>query len=100
MDGAAVSTANWSEVVQKSLQRGADVAGMQEEFRELGVAFEPFTASRAETAAHLRESTREHRLSLADRACLAPAIEQQATVLTADRAWPDLSLGVAVQPLR
>jgi PIN domain nuclease of toxin-antitoxin system len=100
LDGGIVSAVNWAEVVQKSLQRRADVAGMQEEFAEIGVAFEPFTASQAEITAHLWEKTRRHGLSLADRACLALAMVRKAPVLTADRVWGELELGIEVQMLR
>jgi PIN domain nuclease of toxin-antitoxin system len=99
-DDALVSTVNWAEVIQKSLRREADVGGMRAEFAEVGVIFEPFTAAQAETAARLWESTRQHGLSLVDRACLALAIEKQAVVLTADRAWTDLGLAIEIQALR
>lgn len=99
-DGALVSAVNWAEVIQKSLWRQAEVLGMREEFAEVGVTFEPFTALQAETTAHLWEKSRKHGLSLADRACLALAIERRATVLTADRAWTDLKLGIDIQYVR
>lgn len=100
LDGALVSTVNWAEVIQKSLARRVDVAGMQDEFIEVGVAFEPFSAAQAETAAHLWEKTRQHGLSLADRACLSLAMEKQAGVITADRAWARLRVGVEIEFLR
>lgn len=100
LDGALVSPVNWAEVLQKSLARRADVSGMRDEFVDLGVKFEPFTAAQAETAARLWESTRQLGLSLADRACLALAIEKRAAVLTADRAWTGLRLAVEIRALR
>ncbi len=100
LDGAVVSAVNWAEVVQKSLQRRANVTGMREEFSEVGVIFEPFTPEQAEIAAHLWETTRRHGLSLADRACLALAMERKAPVLTSDRAWGELELRVEIQLLR
>ena len=100
LDGGMVSAVNWAEVVQKSLLRLANVSGMQEEFSEVGVAFEPFTSSQAEIAAHLWEKTRRQGLSLADRACLALAMERKAPVLTADRAWSELDLAVEIQLVR
>jgi PIN domain nuclease of toxin-antitoxin system len=100
LDGGIVSTVNWAEVIQKSLLRRADVAGMQEEFTEVGVVFEPFTVSQAEIAAHLWERTRRYGLSLADRACLALATVREVSVLTADRRWGELEQGVEIQVLR
>jgi len=100
LDTAHVSAVNWAEVVQKSLARQVDVTGMQEEFIEVGVVFEPFTSSQAELAAHLWTKTCRCGLSLADRACLALAVEQKAAVLTADRVWAELKLGIDIQLLR
>ncbi len=99
-ENAIVSAVNWAEVVQKSLLRGANVSGMREEFSDVGVVFEPFTSEQAETAAKLWETTHRYGLSLADRACLALAMEHNASVLTADRAWGDLDLGVRIHLLR
>ena len=100
LDGARVSTVNWSEVLQKSLRRQVVVDGMQGEFVDVGVVFEPFTAEQAERAARLWAEVRGLGLSLADRACLALASELDATVFTADRAWSSLDLGIDIHLIR
>lgn len=100
LDGAVVSAVNWSEVVQKSLWRHVDVHGMAEELAQVGVVFDPFTRAQAEVAARLWRETRGLGLSLADRACLALALERGAAVLTADRAWADLDLNIEVVMVR
>lgn len=100
LSGAMVCAVNWSEVVQKSLRRQADITGMRQEFAEAGVSFMPFTAEQAEIAALLWDKTRHHGLSLADRACLALAMERQLPILTADRAWSALSLDLDIQLIR
>jgi PIN domain nuclease of toxin-antitoxin system len=100
LDTAQVSTVNWAEVLQKSLRRQVDITGMQEEFTEIGVTFEPFTPNQAELTALLWDKTRKFGLSLADRSCLALAIEKDAVVLTADRAWAKLDLGIEIQLVR
>ena len=100
LSGAIVSAVNWSEVVQKSLQRQADIAGLRQEFEHTGVEFLPFTPEHAEIAALLWDRTRQHGLSLGDRACLALAMDRQAPVLTADRAWTSLNLGLDIQSVR
>ena len=87
LEDALVSTVNWAEVLQKSLRREVDVEGMQQEFMDVGVIFEPFTPRHAEIAARLWLRTRAHGLSLADRACLALAMDRALPVLTADRQW-------------
>lgn len=43
LEGARVSEDNGSEVLQKSLQRGVNVEGMNRSFTDVGVIFEPFT---------------------------------------------------------
>ncbi len=100
LDRALVSAVNWAEVVQKSLNRQADVSGLRDGFAEVGVTFEPFTAAHAELAAHLWEKTRKWGLSFADRACLALAMERNVPVMTADREWGKLDLQVEIQLVR
>jgi ribonuclease VapC len=100
LEGGTASTVNWSEVLQKSLQRNVDVEGMQQEFIAVGVSFEPFTLQQAETAARLWSRTRNHGLSLADRACLALAIDKALPVLTADRTWSELGLDIEIHVIR
>lgn len=98
--GALISAVNWSEIVQKSLQRQVDIAGMREELAETGVGFVPFTAEQAEVAARLWAQTHSRGLSLADRACLALALERGLPVLTADRVWAELGLALDIRLIR
>jgi ribonuclease VapC len=100
LEDARVSAVNWSEVLQKSLQRDVDIAGMRQEFTDVGVRFESFTPQQAETAAWLCSHTRNHGLSLADRACLALAIDKGLPVITADRAWGRLNLDIEIRVIR
>ena len=51
-------------------------------------------------AGRLRAVTRTEGLSLGDRACLATAILLGVAVLTSDRSWLRLDLGVPVRSLR
>lgn len=100
LEGALVSTVNWSEVLQKSLQRNVDIDGMHQDFTYIGVRFEPFTHAQAEIAARLLDETRHRGLSLADRACLALALDKGLPVVTADRAWGGLGLAIEVELIR
>lgn len=97
---SSISSVNWSEVVQKALENGVDVAGMREELSALGLSIEGFTATQAELAAALRQVTRKKGLSLGDRASLALAQEKGVPVLTADRVWKSLRVGLHIQLLR
>jgi PIN domain nuclease of toxin-antitoxin system len=98
--GALISAVNWSEIVRKSLQRQVDIAGMREELAETGVGFVPFTAEQAKVAARLWAQTHSRGLSLADRACLALALERGLPVLTADRVWAELGLALDIRLIR
>lgn len=96
----SMSSVNWSEVVQKSLERGVEVEGMRQDLEVLGLEIVPFSAAQAERAAFLRALTRHLGLSLGDRACLALAAELRLPALTTDRNWADLALDVEVRVTR
>jgi PIN domain nuclease of toxin-antitoxin system len=97
---AVISSVNWSEVVQKSLDRQADVDGLRQDLEALGLEIRSFTAEDAERTAHLRAITERLGLSLGDRACLALAASLGLPAVTADRIWDDLEIGIAVRVAR
>jgi PIN domain nuclease of toxin-antitoxin system len=90
LERSAISTVNLSEVLQKSLNRGADVEGLRTDLEALGVTPVPFEASDAEDAAAMWRQTRDLGLSLGDRACLATAGRLGVPVVTADSAWANI----------
>ncbi len=100
LQAAIASAMGWSEVVQQGLARGTGIDGLREEFTELGLRIHGFGAGEAERAAALWMDTRSLGLSLADRACLSLAKNLGLSVLTADRLWATLSIGVAVELIR
>jgi ribonuclease VapC len=59
-----------------------------------------FDHHHARIAAQLLLQTRPLGLGIGDRACLALAIERKLPVLTADKAWQTLRVGVAVRVIR
>jgi len=95
-----IGAVNWCEVVQKLKRKGLVVEKVRSLLDELGLVIAPFSVEQAELAAHLWEKTRQHGLSLADRACLALAMERQARVLTADRVWIELELDIEIRLVR
>ncbi len=99
LEGAVVSSVNWSEVAQKSLERGVEAGDLREDLTALGLTLVPFTTRDAEDAASLRGLTKDLGLSLADRACLALAGRLGAEVLTTDRTW-DAVESVPVRVIR
>ena len=100
LSGGIVSAVNASEVVAKLVDLGAGEAEAAASFRAFGLLVRPFDETLAVAAAAMRAATRAHGLSLGDRACLAQAIRERAAVLTADRAWARLDLGVDVTVIR
>lgn len=60
----------------------------------------PYTAEHARTTAGLQKATKKAGLSLADRACLALAIELGLPAITADRAWSKVAVGVELEVIR
>jgi len=100
LEGSLVCSVNWSEVLQKALQRGVEVDGMQQDFIDVGVRFQSFSLQQAELAAQLWQQARRYGLSFADRACLALAMDKQQPVLTADRIWAKLNLSIEVVLIR
>lgn len=96
---AAVSTVNWSEIRQNGHDHGIDMDETQADLESLGVTFAPFGLDEAAVAAELWHRG-AHRLSFADRACLATAKVHGVPTLTADRAWASLDMGVNVRLIR
>ncbi len=97
---ASMSAVNLSEVWQKLQHHGLDSNLLTAGLQALGVSVLPFTHDDAVGAAQLWTSTRSRGLSLADRACLALGLRLHQDVLTADRSWAGLDVGVVVRHLR
>ena len=86
-----VNTVNVAEVLTKLIERGQDVASATRAFNLLQLEVIDFDIEQARKAAELRPVTRHLGLSLGDRSCLALAILQGATAVTADREWKRIS---------
>jgi ribonuclease VapC len=90
LESAVISAVNWSEVLQKSLDRGVEVVDLGDELGALGLTIAPFTAGDAEATASLRRPTAHLGLSLADRACLALAGRLRTDAFTTDQTWSEV----------
>ena len=97
---AIMSAVNATEVITRMVDEGASPEEARRSLRTFGLAIRPFDESQALAAGFLRTATRRHGLSLGDRACLALAIRERASVVTADKAWAKLDLGIDVQVIR
>lgn len=100
LEGSAISAVNLTEVAETAVRLGGTAGDLRQEAEALGIEVAPFTPDHAVTAAQLRPRTSAAGLSLADRACLALALELAAPALTADRAWNELDVGVEVRLIR
>ena len=97
---SAISSVNWAEVIQKAITVGVIVEGMLDDLQALGLVVEPFTPLDGEVAGRLWEQTRSLGLSLGDRACLSLGLRLGVAVLTSDRAWLNLDLGLDIRAVR
>lgn len=100
LDGALMSAVNASEVVAKFVDAGSDAADARSSLLVFGLTIRPFDETLAVAAGLMRSGTRGHGLSLGDRACLALALRERARVVTADRAWAGLDVGVDLELIR
>lgn len=95
-----ISVVNISEVVAKLTDRGYRDDAIRKELRELNLAVKDFDEDQAYAAGMLRPLTRDRGLSLGDRACIALGLRLGLAVLTADRSWAGLDVGVDVRLVR
>lgn len=100
LNGAAMSTVNLSEVLQKSEQRGIDTEGLEFDLEALGIEFHSFDMSQARTTADVWARAPRAGLSLGDRACLALAGSLGGTAVTTDRKWSAAKHGIPVLVIR
>jgi ribonuclease VapC len=100
VEGAAMSTVNLSEVLQKSEQHGIDTEGLEFDLEALGVEFHPFDMPQSRATAHVWARVPRAGLSLGDRACLALAGSLGRTAVTTDRRWSTARHDVRVQVIR
>jgi ribonuclease VapC len=98
-DGAVMSSVNLSEVATLLVRHGQDPSKTLLPVLEQ-VSVEAFTVDDALAAAALSPRAAPNGLSLADRACLALAKRLNAPAVTADRAWSQLDINVAVHLIR
>nr|WP_155753024.1 type II toxin-antitoxin system VapC family toxin [Scytonema sp. UIC 10036] len=97
---AAISSVNLSEVIARFADSGMSETEMREVISTLGLEIIHFDAEMAYRAGILRPLTRQAGLSFGDRVCLALGQYLGLPILTTDKAWADLELGINVQVIR
>ena len=100
-----INVVNYAEVLSRLADAGEDPAAAHRRLRMQGLIVEllevaPLDEDDAVTIARPRPLTRTLGLSLGDRACLATALRLGRPVITADRSWEALDVGVPVRLIR
>lgn len=95
MFGASMSTVNYAEVQQKIGTTQESSHFIDSVIRNFRIKLVDFTVNHARCVAALYPLAK-HGISFADRACIATASLLEFPVVTGDRRWQELELGVEV----
>ncbi len=97
---AIISTVNLTEVASYLVKKGNPIEEVSNLLRDLALTIAEYDETQAFKAADLIKKTATKGLSLGDRACLALALSCKLPVLTADRIWKSLDLGIKIEIIR
>lgn len=105
IDGCYISIINWVEVLSKVVDLGESPDEIIKRLRDEGLLENSLkiiacNEEDAITIAKFRPLTKSTGLSLGDRACLALGKRLNLPVLTADKVWSSLSLGITINLIR
>lgn len=95
-----LSSVNLSEVLTKAIDKGLETRSVMRVLTRLSVEHAEYSRDDAELTAALRPATIHLGLSLGDRACLALAKRLALPVLTAERSWARLDIGLDIRLIR
>jgi len=103
--GCLMNVVNYAEVLSRLADAGEEASIADERLHQQRlirglIQLVPVTEEDAGAIAALRPTTRAQGLSLGDRACLATGLRFGRPVLTADRIWAALDVGVPVHLIR
>jgi PIN domain nuclease of toxin-antitoxin system len=97
---ALMSAVNLAEVFAKLAERGLSQRESDMIVYRYRLEVVPFDEDLARQTGALRPATKSLGLSLGDRACLALAQRERLPILTADRSWAKLNLGISIKVVR
>ena len=97
---ACMSAVNLAEVISKRMEWSLSTEQADAIVYRYGFDVVPFDEGLARRAGALRPATKTLGLSLGDRACIALAQREALPVLTTDRHWAKLALGIEVKIVR
>lgn len=100
LTNACIGAVNLSEVLARLQEIGMPEAEANRAVSALNLRVISFDEAHARAAARLRSVTRHAGLSLGDRTCLALGLALGGTVVTADRAWANVDVGVEIVLIR
>ena len=95
-----ISAVNFAETLSKYADYGGDIDEAIAMFTTTKLEIIPATPSQAVDASRLRMPTKPFGLSIGDRFCFALARERNLAVLTAEKIWDKVKVGVAVVRIR
>lgn len=91
LDKSLISNINVAEVFTKFAEKGILNQQMIDDFQQLGLEIIDFDFEQSVKVAELKPLTKHLGLSLGDRSCLALAMLQNTTAVTADKEWQKLT---------
>ena len=97
---AVISAVNMAETIAKLVEKGMTLSQAAQSVRIFQMQIEPLDEKMAVTVAALRAPTSKLGLSLGDRACLAVAQKLNMPIMTADKIWAKLEMGVEIIIIR
>ncbi|GBD39835.1 hypothetical protein HRbin37_02121 [bacterium HR37] len=97
---SVISSVNFSEVVTKLTDIDMPESKIREVLESLPIEVYPFNKKQAYIAGLLRPLTKSKGLSFGDRACLSLGMLLKAPVVTMDRVWKNLNIGIEIRVLR
>jgi len=96
-----ISAVNIAEIVHVSLRKSSmNENRIRDNLDSLGMRIHPFDVHLAYETAKIKMAGTHLGISLGDAACLALARQMDLPVLTGDRAWMELDIGVHVRMIR
>lgn len=100
LEGGLISAVNYAEVLKKVAERGADLLVARLYLQNLTLTIVPFDQAQAVETAKLWPAVQGKGLSLADRACLALGILNNAPIVTGDSGMAAVDVPVKIKLFR
>ncbi len=97
---AAISTVNLSEIIAKLAEGGIPEEDIQQILSYFHLEVIQFDEEQALIAGMLRPASKPIGLSFGDRACLALGIVLKKPLITTDRLWSNLNVGIEIRVVR